>query len=454
MSRRGRCIGLIAGLAILGGILWTFWQRDTAPMFYVPRGTIPPAVTATLARSNGPVRALFGPLHALLILPDGSLWEWGGLGGPSGAKVRVPTRIGTNDDWTQAVVASGHYLGIRNDGTLWNWGVPYSSSPLAMNAWPMPFPALPEQVGFESNWVRVAASASHSVVLRHDGTIWAWGDDSLGQMGNGLGPHETNRVRGHTFQMENDKMVSTYLHEGRTNLVQVGTNHDWTAIAAGYGSYTLGLRADGTLWVWGAIDIWGKSGSTQAVYSVPVQVCGETNWVRLEGQVAFNAKGEAWQLFFAPPNLEAPAEGICRLIATDWRPGRSAFGQEGLYQLHDDRTLWTAKLSWSSKERRFGPATSWHKVGDRADWVSVEGSMGTVIGVTADGTVWMWGTDISQEGVEMLQSRFGALKRKVLGWVHAAPGSYSSGGIIPVQREPRPLMHLKPGVDTKNRDNR
>jgi hypothetical protein len=270
-------------------------------------------------------------------------------------------------------------------------------------------------------------------------------------MGNGIGPHETNLVKGRSFHEENGKMVTDYLHEGRTNLVQIGTNHDWTAIGAGYSPCTLGLRADGTLWVWGAINIWGKSGSTQVVCSVPTQVCRETNWVGLEGQVAFNAKGEAWQLFYEPPNAAAPVEGICRLISTAWLPGLTASGPESIYQLHEDGTLWAAKLRWSQRQQRSVPASSWHKVGDRSDWRHLDGSMGTVIGVTADGTVWMWGVDISQEGVEVLQSKIGALKRTVQGWWRAAPGSPSTASSMPVQKEPRPLMSLKPGaVESKN----
>jgi hypothetical protein len=70
--------------------------------------------------------------------------------------------------------------------------------------------------------------------------------------------------------------------------------------------------------------------------------------------------------------------------------------------------------------------------------------MGTVVGVTADGTIWTWGTDISQEGVEMLQSRMGTMKRKVLGVFGAGPASYTTASMIPVQKEPRELMRIKP----------
>jgi hypothetical protein len=54
----------------------------------------------------------------------------------------------------------------------------------------------------------------------------------------------------------------------------------------------------------------------------------------------------------------------------------------------------------------------------------------------------MWGTDISQEGVELLQSRMGNLKRKALGLLRVGPRFSSSASIMPVQKEPRELFRL------------
>jgi hypothetical protein len=178
------------------------------------------------------------------------------------------------------------------------------------------------------------------------------------------------------------------------------------------------------------------------VYSVPTQVCRETNWVHTAGQIALNSKGEAWRLFPGLPDATATAASIGDLLAGGCVPGRSAFGYGEIYQLHADGTLWAGKLAWSQKEQRLGPETAWRKVGKRSDWISLDGWIGTVIGVTGDGTVWMWGTDISQEGVEMLQSRMGNLKRTTLGLLRAGPGSSSSASIMPLQREPRELMRL------------
>jgi alpha-tubulin suppressor-like RCC1 family protein len=41
------------------------------------------------------------------------------------------------------------------------------------------------QIGSLSNWSQVAAKASYSLALKTDGTLWAWGSNSSGQLGDG-----------------------------------------------------------------------------------------------------------------------------------------------------------------------------------------------------------------------------------------------------------------------------
>ena len=93
------------------------------------------------------------------------------------------------------------------------------------------------------------------MALKRDGTLWAWGDNSAGQLGNGPGPNTTN-------------------------LVQVGTNQDWAA-ATCQGASTLGLRTNGTLWVWGRIYAVRNRLTAAITFLTPTRVCRETNWAGL-----------------------------------------------------------------------------------------------------------------------------------------------------------------------------
>ena len=72
--------------------------------------------------------------------------------------------------------------------------------------------------------VQVAAGGDHTVVLKDDGTLWAWGDNSNGDLGDG------------TWSSKNSP-------------VQIGTG-TWQAVAAGI-IHTVALKKDGTLWTWG-----------------------------------------------------------------------------------------------------------------------------------------------------------------------------------------------------------
>ena len=72
---------------------------------------------------------------------------------------------------------------------------------------------------------QIAAGGYHTIVLKADGTLWAWGNNYHGQLGDGTTIHRHSPVR-------------------------VGGDNDWTAIAAGE-YHTVALKADGSLWAWG-----------------------------------------------------------------------------------------------------------------------------------------------------------------------------------------------------------
>ena len=88
------------------------------------------------------------------------------------------------------------------------------------------------QVGTASNWAAAAAGGTHTVALKSDSTLWAWGYNYYGQLGDGT---TTNPVRTLAVQK---------------NPVQVGTESNWTALAAGY-DHSLAIKSDGSLWAWG-----------------------------------------------------------------------------------------------------------------------------------------------------------------------------------------------------------
>jgi alpha-tubulin suppressor-like RCC1 family protein len=252
-------------------------------------------------------------------------------------------------------------------------------------------------------------------------------------MGNGLGPFETNAVRFSGLSLH----LTT-----QTNLVQVGANNDWIDISSSHndGWYTLGIRADGSLWVWGEILQYGNRQPGQ-VFSVPTRVCKETNWVHLDGRNAFTRDGEMWCTLYAAPDASMPASSNCDYLITNCLPEKFALAGSALYQLHSDGTLWRVQLDYN-QDHTVSPSHQGTRVGNRSDWSKLWGSRGTAIGLTRDGTLWIWGTDLGQEGVMMLRSRMGIVTDRIRAFFGFTPTT-SRFYITPVQPEPRPLMKIR-----------
>ena len=121
---------------------------------------------------------------------DGTLWIWGtnqygqlGLNQagsyPSGAWRQTPTQIGTSTDWNVSVdtMTTGDMqtLVIKTDGTLWSWGANFYGD-LGLNNTTKY--SSPTQIGTETTWSKVAASAYGVFGLKTDGSMWGWGSAS------------------------------------------------------------------------------------------------------------------------------------------------------------------------------------------------------------------------------------------------------------------------------------
>ncbi|WP_274651185.1 RCC1 domain-containing protein [Paenibacillus humicola] len=172
-----------------------------------------------------------GTWYSLALRRDGTVWAWGinnwsqlGDGSRTDRHTPVQVKDSFHDNLHSVVaIASGdsHNLALKQDGTVWAWGF---NSRGQIGVGPLWQPSKPVQVPRLQSVIAIAAKGSHSLALRNDGTVWAWGDNL---------PND-------------DKGGFT-----TDSPVQVQGLDSVTAIASGE-SHNLALKADGTVWEWGA----------------------------------------------------------------------------------------------------------------------------------------------------------------------------------------------------------
>ena len=312
--------------------------------------------------------------HTAAIGTDGSLWTWG----YGGAGVEyAPKRFGTDTNW-QAVAAGGsHSLALKTDGTLWAWGNSTygqygdGSSGSSTNR------STPAQVGTDTNWQAVAAGSFHSIALKTDGTLWAWGLNGNGQLGD---DSQTQRI----------------------TPVQIGTATDWLAIVAG-GHHTLALKSNGTLWAWGEHTDGQLGDGSNTDRWTPTQIGSATNWTSISAgtdhSLALQSDGTLWSWGLNTGGQLGDGSSTSRNSPmqlgsdSDWRT--VAAGEKHSIALKTGGSLWAWGLNASGQlgDGSFLPSSSPLQIGTATDWQAISAASVHTSALRSDGSVWAWGSD-------------------------------------------------------------
>ena len=208
--------------------------------------------------------SLTGNQFAVATKTDGTLWCWGfntsgQLGDNTIIKKSSPVQtvaFGTN--WKQVDCGAAHTAAIKTDSTLWSWGL-NTSGQLGDNT--RTSRSSPVQtIAGGTNWKQVACGSSHTAAIKTDGTLWTWGNNYQGQLG-----HNTS---------------STQPRSSPVQTIAYGTN--WKQVSGGT-NHTAAIKTDGTLWCWG-LNTSGQLGDNTTVkQSSPVQtIAGGTNWKKVD----------------------------------------------------------------------------------------------------------------------------------------------------------------------------
>jgi|GEM_PF-4078743 len=269
-----------------------------------------------------------GSYHTMALRQDGTVWtwgnnQWGQLGlGDEAPSTMEPTQVPGISEVTAISVGLTHSVALRRDGTVWAWGY-NASGELGDGSNVHRF--TPVQVIGVSNVVAVAAGAIHTVALRSDGSVWSWGFNENGQLGDGT--MESRSVPGEVWLMPEAAAVDSH------------------------GDHTVALMRDGTVWAWGRNN-WGQLGDGTTIDSPePVQVAILEDVTAVFGggdhTVALGRDGRVWS----------------------W--GSNEWGQLGTGTTRSSRT----------PVRVYG-------VGEV---VSIAAGWSNTLAVKWDGTFWSWG---------------------------------------------------------------
>lgn len=238
-------------------------------------------------------------------------------------------------DWPPASIWGGAraVTTLKPNGTVWSWGLNAKGQ---LGDGTTTNSALPVQVlgpggtGYLSGIIAAMGGEQHNFALKSDGTVWAWGDNSHAQLGNGTTTNSSTPVQ-----------VS-----GLSSIVKLG----------GRGYHSVAVKSDGTVWTWGW-DEYGALGNgvddVNIDYLVPIEVAGVTNPIMVSSGFQFSVA------------------------------------------LLQDHTL----MAWGNNlEGEIGDGTATNRLTpvavpgiDQVVWVSAGWTH--VVAIRADGTVWTWGAN-------------------------------------------------------------
>jgi alpha-tubulin suppressor-like RCC1 family protein len=333
--------------------------------------------------------------HQLAIQNDGTLWGWGsssdlGIGLPSIPYYITPIQIGTQNNWADISAGENFSLGIKNDGSLWAWGS-FPDPAIGGNNTTNLNTYYPVQIGNDYDWIEVSAGGQHALGLKSNNTLWAWGLNNTGQVGNGL---STCTFCPPIYQ---------------TTPLQIGSDNDWKQISAG-ANFSGAIKFNGTLWCWGD-NTANFVNNGLPLNNTPIQIGTDTSWSQLDfgnysHLLALKTDGTIWSWgydittdtpfvvipipsqigtnnYWTDISAGADHDLAIKNDGTVWSWGRNYIGQMGNGNVGGVQTL--PQMILSSINNNF---------------IKISGGMEFSSGIKSDGTLWAWGSNgLGQMGI-------------------------------------------------------
>lgn len=364
------CSGAIAYVLKADGSLWT-WGGNSPNL----------AIPSPVAGIHGIATVNCSDTHALALMNDGTVWGWGynsfgQLGYTPSVPVPAPVQVPGMSN-ALAVSAGGIFsLALAQDHTVWAWGG-NPSGELGFSPDTFRYRSEPGQVPGIADVKAISAGGTYCLALKTDGTVWGWGNNMYGQLGDGSSlPNRDSPVQ-----------VS-----GLTGIV---------SIAASGGNISAAVKDDGTVWAWGLNDYGELGPSIGTTLIAPVQLPGLSDAASvacgLSHIVVLRKDGTVWSI---GRNIDGE---LGNGSATSTQSGVQTIGLSDVTSVgaggnrsvarKGDGSVWT----WGANEQgqcgdgsyssRRMPA----KVYGDPGFTQVCGGAGHAVALGPEGTVWAWG---------------------------------------------------------------
>src|SRR5215208_921824 len=320
--------------------------------------------------------------HSLAVKEDGTVWAWGfngagQLGDGTTTDRYTPVKVSGLSGIKGIAGGCNHSLALKEDGTMWAWGANHWGQ-LGNGSWDRDAHPTPVQVGGITGVKDLAGGWQHSLAVKEDGTAWAWGSNEYGQLGDGTttiirtspvkisglsGVKDLAGGRQHSLAVKEDGTVWAWgdnyygqLGDGtttdRTTPVQVSGLSSVKDVSSG-AFHSLAVKEDGTVWAWGSNGNRALGGGTTTDRTTPVRVSGLSGVKDIAG---------GFQHSLALKN-----------DGTVWAWGGNGYGQLGSGNYFEYFRTTPGKVSGLNNV------------------VSVSSGAVHSLAVKDDGTVWTWG---------------------------------------------------------------
>jgi len=256
-------------------------------------------IITQIGTANNWLKIVSSTTHTVGLKEDGTLWGWGqnddyelGQGqGNNYLSQLTPIQIGTDNHWVDVAVTDSGTFALKNDGTFWGCGF---NNNVMLGLFGNYVFTLTQ--GHSDNWNKIEAGSFFILAQKNDGTLWAWGSGTFGQIGNGqfsgsLTPFQittdtwkdfaAGSLRSYGIKTDGTLWAWGRNQEGqlgdgttinRNVPTQIGTDNNWERIYAKGATTTVGVKTDGSVWVWGNNDFGQFGNGTLNVGSnVPMQ---------------------------------------------------------------------------------------------------------------------------------------------------------------------------------------